>query len=191
MSGHNEWTNIFHIDDSGPIHGMHEFSDGNGTVSLSSRNDQFSSLLCTQFQVTKTLNMRIYIALLGIVVCSGSVLLCCYVGSFTMDTFECYASTSYESLWYKFPNGLQKYVLLIIAEAQRPKAFEGFGFFLLDLVTFSKVRKLRSQPITTYDRLFRLAGDASRNQLLFDVQTFSRVNFFQENKKLIHFCAIC
>lgn len=56
--------------------------------------------------------------------------------------FWCYADVSFESLWYKFPVNLQKYVLMIIANAQRPQIFSGLGIIDLSLMSFMKVMRI-------------------------------------------------
>lgn len=70
---------------------------------------------------------------------AGNIFLYCYVGTFTTVKFLRFSDVAYESLWYKFPIELQKYLRLIIADAQRPRAFDGFGFMDLNLVSFVKV----------------------------------------------------
>lgn len=70
---------------------------------------------------------------------TGCVFLFCTIGSFTTDNFSRIADASYESLWYHFPTDLRKYLLLIVADAQRPRMFEGLGVIDLNLMTFTKV----------------------------------------------------
>lgn len=65
--------------------------------------------------------------------------MCCYVGSYTTENFLRFGDASYESMWYKLPTDLQKYVILIIAEAQRPRVFNGFGVIDLNLMAATKV----------------------------------------------------
>lgn len=74
---------------------------------------------------------------------TGNILLCCYLGASTTESFLRYADITYESMWYRFPVNLQKYLQLIIEDTQRPRAFDGFGFIQLNLMSFSKVRKVQ------------------------------------------------
>lgn len=83
--------------------------------------------------------MDIFVAFLSIIMSTGNILLYCYVGSLTTDLFHSYGDISYESLWYKFPVNLQQYLRLIIADAQRPRVFRGFGYLTLSLMLFTKV----------------------------------------------------
>lgn len=108
---------------------------------------------------------------------TGTVFLYCYVGTFTTAQFLNYGDASYKSLWYRYPLDLQKAVQLIIADAQRPLIFHGFGIIDLNLMVFTKVRVL----VTLYDQVERMnhkldrsvSGDENRVQLLFDVQTIN------------------
>lgn len=73
---------------------------------------------------------------------TGTVLLYCWMGSFTTNQFFRFTDASYESMWYKFPVDLRKYLRLIIINAQRPRVYHGFRFIDLSLVTFVTVWKL-------------------------------------------------
>lgn len=83
--------------------------------------------------------MGILMGIMSIVLSSGNIFLFCFVGSLTTTVFRGYAEITYESIWYKFPADLQKHVLLIIADAQRPQSFDGFGFIHLSLTFFMTV----------------------------------------------------
>lgn len=85
------------------------------------------------------MDMGILVGILTIVTGTGNIFLYCFVGSLTTTMFRRYADLSYESLWYKFPVDLQKYSLLIIVDAQRPRIFDGIGFIELNLIFFMKV----------------------------------------------------
>lgn len=69
----------------------------------------------------------------------GTVFLYCFFGSLTTDQFLRYAHISYESEWYTLPIELQKFIQLIIADAQRPRIFQGFKIIDLNLLAFTKV----------------------------------------------------
>lgn len=93
----------------------------------------------TNNQAIKTMDTSIFIVVMGIFVTVGNAFLCCLVGTWTKDNFWRYADISYESLWYKFPIDLQPYLRLIIADAQRPCIFNGFGIIELNVTMFGKV----------------------------------------------------
>lgn len=67
------------------------------------------------------------------------VFLYCFVGSLTTDQFHRFGDISYEFEWYQLPIDLQKYLTLIIADAQRPQVFTGFNIIDSSLMTFTKV----------------------------------------------------
>lgn len=94
--------------------------------------------------------MRIFIAVISMLTSAGNIFLYCYVGTFTTVKFLRFSDAAYESLWYKFPVELQKYLRLIIADAQRSRAFDGYGVMDLNLVTFAKVfcsAKISKNPL--------------------------------------------
>lgn len=68
-----------------------------------------------------------------------NIFLFCFIGTFVSEKFSRFAHTTYESQWYKFPIRLQPFVRLIIADAQRPRNFNGLGIFDLNLALFTRV----------------------------------------------------
>lgn len=83
--------------------------------------------------------MRIFIAVISMLTSAGNIFLYSYVGTLSTAQFLRFSDVVYESLWYKFPVELQKYLRLIIANAHRRQAFDGFGVMELNLETFTKV----------------------------------------------------
>lgn len=63
----------------------------------------------------------------------------CYAGTFTTTNFELIAKYPYYAHWYRFPNNIQKCLILIIKNAQQPFIYDGFHLVSLDLITFAKV----------------------------------------------------
>lgn len=102
------------------------------------------------------MDIRIFIVLLSMVVNAGNVFLCCFVGSATKEIFWRYGDISYGSVWYQFPIRLQKYVLLIIVDAQRPRVFSGLGIIELNLIAFGKVLFFRENKACILHKLFIL-----------------------------------
>lgn len=98
-----------------------------------------SNVLILYLQVIKYLDIGIFVAAMSMVMSTGNIFLYCFVGSLTTDIFWCYADVSYESHWYKFPVTLQKYMRMIIADANRPRIFTGLGIIDLNLMSFLKV----------------------------------------------------
>lgn len=107
----------------------------------------------------------------------GNIFLFCFIGSFATEQFACYAHTTYKSQWYKFPIRLQAYVRLIIANAQRPRSFNGLGIFDLNLTLFTQARKNGKlvdsdwQTLLLYTYLC-VSDNASVVELFFDVPNF-------------------
>lgn len=68
----------------------------------------------------------------------------CYFGVLATESFKSMTDSLYESEWSKFPVALQKYVIVMIANMQKPLRYHGFGIANLDLVTFIGVRIIQS-----------------------------------------------
>lgn len=66
----------------------------------------------------------------------------------TTNEFLRYGDIAYQSEWIKMPNKLQKFIPLIIADAQRPLIFEGLNIIVLNLMTFTKVNTCRTSQIS-------------------------------------------
>lgn len=63
----------------------------------------------------------------------------CYFGKIATDSFEAMSDCLYESDWPSLPIELQKYFIIMIANAQRKVHYHGFGIVKLDLEAFTKV----------------------------------------------------
>lgn len=90
-------------------------------------------------QAIQNLDPKIFMIILGLPMSTGTVFLYCYVGSLTTEQFSRYATIPYESDWLMMPLQLQKFLLIIVAEARRPVEFSGLGLFSLNLMAFGKV----------------------------------------------------
>lgn len=62
----------------------------------------------------------------------------CYYGEMATESFELLSDCLYASHWPNFQIKLQKYYILMIANAQ-PLSYHGFHIIYLSLNTFSKV----------------------------------------------------
>lgn len=87
----------------------------------------------------KSIDARIFIASVSILMSSGIAIVCCYVGSYTTKKYLRFADVAYESLWYKVPTCFQKYLIPIVTDAQRLQVFNGLGIIDVNLITFMKV----------------------------------------------------
>lgn len=64
----------------------------------------------------------------------------CYCGAITTNNFSKYADRVFEFHWYDLPVPLQKQLIIILANTQRPLEYRGFGMVTLNLVTFVTVK---------------------------------------------------
>lgn len=113
-------------------------------------------------------DISIMVKLLSIPMSAGFTYLCCFVCTFTTESFLRYASYSYESLWYKWPINLQRILLLIILDAQRPQAFDGFEIINLDSPAFAFHENIIAVHCC-------ISGNTSCYQLQFNVQKFGEI----------------
>lgn len=71
---------------------------------------------------------------------SGSIMfLYCYFGEMATESYENFANSLYEGRWQDLKPELQKYIIVMIANAQRPLEYHGFNVAVLSLETFAKV----------------------------------------------------
>lgn len=94
-----------------------------------------------QFQQMKHFEVDIFIFSL---MPTGSVIsnlfLYCFLGKVSSESYKKMAVTLYDCSWFEFPLNLQKYFIMMIANAHIPLHYHGFGLIRLDLETFFQVR---------------------------------------------------
>lgn len=81
-----------------------------------------------------------FIMVPAFIVVAANPFLYCFFGKITTDRYAKMADHLFEINWYKLPIKLQKYLILMIANMQRPLYFDGFGICKLDLGMFQTVR---------------------------------------------------
>lgn len=64
----------------------------------------------------------------------------CYFGKNSTDSYGIMSQFLFESNWFELSVELQRYVILMIGNTQRPLYYHGFGISILNLETFSTVR---------------------------------------------------
>lgn len=74
--------------------------------------------------------------ILGVII----ILSYCYFGQMPTDSYLDFANCLYECNWHKMPVNLQKFYIVMIANAQKPLYYHGSGIFQLNLMTFMQVR---------------------------------------------------
>lgn len=80
------------------------------------------------------------ILILAVVMSLFTLFIFCLFGMLATESFEKMADSLYESKWIDLPVELQKNIIFMIADMQRPIYFHGFGMVNLDLVTLINVR---------------------------------------------------
>lgn len=63
----------------------------------------------------------------------------CYDGAVATDSFEKMADALYEVNWQDLPIELQKYFVIMIGNAQRPRYYHGFNVAILNLQLYTRV----------------------------------------------------
>lgn len=128
-------------------------------------------------QELNTLDPHIVLVMISASLSVGCVFMFCMVGSYTMDNFLRFAGISYESLWYKFPIDLQKYLQMFIVDGHRLVVFRGLDIIDLNLMTYSRVcrKSARRQRRNSHLNFLGFSGDANRRHLLFDVKKFCQI----------------
>lgn len=81
------------------------------------------------------------ITIMGIAVCVGvtNLFVHCFCGKMATQSYEDMITCLYDSNWHELPVPLQKFLILMIGNAQRPVYYHGFGVAILNMETFSKV----------------------------------------------------
>lgn len=102
-----------------------------------------NSIYC---QVLKSVDMILFLVFLMSWLYVAGAFTYCWFGSTTTENFLCYANVIYESQWYTYPIDLQNCLRLFVANAQRPRVFQGIGMIDLNLMAFAKVRMLPEIP---------------------------------------------
>lgn len=94
------------------------------------------------FQQIKHLDTDVCIVLVAIMTSFSNLFLFCHFGKLATESYQRMADSMFNSNWQRFPIELQKYVILIIANMQRPLHYNGIKMAILDLVLFNHVRKI-------------------------------------------------
>lgn len=71
----------------------------------------------------------------------------CLLGKYVTDRFDRLPNHLFQSRWYDLPIRMQKYFILLLADAQNPLIFYGLGIYALDLETFTSVSRGETEEI--------------------------------------------
>lgn len=84
-------------------------------------------------------DINFFVILLTLVVGIMILFFFCSYGKSASESFEQMANRLYECNWLEFPVDTQKYIRVMIMNAQRPINYHGSGIAVLNLETFAKV----------------------------------------------------
>lgn len=112
----------------------------------------------------------------------------CYFGRLTTDNYLQFSKCAYElTNWYELPVELQKYLILVISNANKPLYYNGLGIMSLKMETLTGVSTsiiiniISRREVFSYDLYFVSVTDAENcNKLLYDVQDFDRLKKWNE-----------
>lgn len=84
--------------------------------------------------------MRIIVTIFGTITNLLILYAYCYYGKLATDYYAQYAERLCYSKWMNLPTNIQKYFIMMIAYAQEPMFYHGYGIVELNLNTYTKVR---------------------------------------------------
>lgn len=90
-------------------------------------------------QQMKHIDFNLAFLLIGIVTGISNIFFYCYFGKLSTDCYSEIPGLLFESDWYLLSVCKQKYILLMIQNAQIPLYYHGYKMAVLDLRTFSMV----------------------------------------------------
>lgn len=99
----------------------------------------FTFWLFEFWQAIHDLSVELVLMALGMLNSGLSLFCYCYYGKYATDNYESFAACIYNSNWMNLPIDLQKSARMMIANAQIPLNYHGYGVVNLNLDTFAKV----------------------------------------------------
>lgn len=91
------------------------------------------------FQQSSKIDFGYAILFTGVMVSFSNLFVYCFFGVWATDSFKTMPEDLYGLNWYELPVKMQKYLIIMITNMQRPLYYHAFGVTALDLETFSKV----------------------------------------------------
>lgn len=118
------------------------------------QNNFFKFSTFSEFlKASKHIDGKFATVLIGALSSGSNLFIYCYCGQ---SAHECYFDLQkcfYEADWLKLPNDLQKYLIVMIENAQRPLFYNGFGLAYLNLNTFVQMIKTALSYYMIFKRL--------------------------------------
>ncbi|XP_055305901.1 odorant receptor 22c-like [Sitodiplosis mosellana] len=96
-------------------------------------------LACIVFQLdlqSKHPSVNLVLMLFGVFVSGTNLFVYCFFGKLATESYTKIADCLYEANWREVSIDLQKYIIVMIQNAQRPLYYHGFGIAVLNLETF-------------------------------------------------------
>lgn len=90
-------------------------------------------------QQIQHLHSTITILTIGGLVSICNLFVYCYYGKLATDSYAQFNNCFYNANWQDLSNGLQKYFIVMMANAQLPLQYHGLGIAILNLETFTRV----------------------------------------------------
>lgn len=84
-------------------------------------------------------SLTVFVVLVSVCVAISNLFLYCHYGDVTTESFLRFDDSIYELKWYDLPTNLQRPLIAMIANAQKPLYYHGFGIFHLNLQLFTQV----------------------------------------------------
>lgn len=107
------------------------------------KNENFNQIdkVFISFQQFHQIDSSVAIILLGASSALSNLFIYCCFGEWATRNYDQMSECLYyDSNWFNLPNKLQKYLVLMIANMQKPMYYHGFEVAIMDLQTFILVK---------------------------------------------------
>lgn len=104
-----------------------------------------------KFQQIAQMSNEFGYVIVVLIVGATNLYLYCYFGKLSTESFAKMTECLFECEWQRMEIRVQKYLIMMIANSQKPIYYHGFSVAVLDLETFAKV----SEPFSLID-LFKI-----------------------------------
>lgn len=110
-------------------------------LSFFTKQNELNRILnkCSFFKEITHIDMDVSVLVIAALNGLFILFLYCFFGKLAMVSFLEMGNSLFESNWQNLPVELQKYITLIIGNAQEPIFYHGFQVVILDLETYTKV----------------------------------------------------
>lgn len=89
-------------------------------------------------QQLKHIDSNLAIALMGMYAGISNLFISCFFGKLATESYSKMTDYLLDTNWYEYPSNLQKYLVVMVANTQRPIVYHGFKIVILDLGSFTK-----------------------------------------------------